>query len=304
MQHACLVSCWCLVLRNTRAVCCCVCWVCWVCCVCWCACAAGCGAPVQTTHSRTDCTRTRGANSRARARAGLLTLLHTGCTRTRRANSRARARAGSLSHTSAALARGERTVASASVQAPPSLSHTHQEDHPFRGRSAEHCRKSPPSLLSHSHTYCHARGERTVAPAPVQGLSLSYTPAARARGGRTVAPASVQAFSLAHLLHAHAESEQSRPRPCRLPTLTQAARARGERTVASASLQALSLSHRLHARAGSEQSHPRPCRASLSRADYTHTRRANSRTRVRAVLLTPVRPVSDVHRSIIGAVNP
>jgi len=44
----------------------------------------------------------------------------------------------------------------------------------------------------------------------------------------------VQAFSLTHRLHAHAESEQSRPRPCRLPTLTQAARARGERTVAPA----------------------------------------------------------------------
>ena len=140
-------------------------------------------------------------------------------------------------------------------------------------------------------------------------LPLAHAQTPRTRGGRTVAPAPVQAFSLTHRLHAHAENEQSRPRSCRLLTLTQAAFARGERTVASASVHACSLTHRLHARAGSEQSHPRPCKAfslshrlhahagseqshprpcrpSLARTDCTRTRRANSRTRALAGSLT------------------
>jgi hypothetical protein len=200
-------------------------------------------SPFTLLSLHTGCARARGANSRTRARAGLPSPSRTDCTRTRRANSRTRVRAGllthaqtartrgeptvapapvqsSLSHTQTARARGGQTVAPAPVQAPPSLSHTHQEDHPFRGRSAEHCRKSPPSLLSHSHTYC-TRARRANSRARARAsLPLTRTPTARARGERTVAPAPVQAFALTHSPQAHAESEQSHPRPCKAPSRT------------------------------------------------------------------------------------
>ena len=60
-------------------------------------------------------------------------------------------------------------------------------------------------------------------------FSLTRTPTARVRGERTVAPAPVQAFlSLAHLLHTRAESEQSRPRSCKAPSRTHRLRAHTE----------------------------------------------------------------------------
>ena len=94
--------------------------------------------------TRTDCTRTRRANSRTRARADY-PHSRTGCMHTRDANSRARARADYLTPAPTARARGERTVAPAPVQGP----------------------------LSHAQT-TRARGKRAVAPAPVQAIPLTH----------------------------------------------------------------------------------------------------------------------------------
>ena len=121
-----------------------------------------------------------------------------------------------------------------------------------------------------------ARGERTVASAPVQA-SLSLTSTARARGEPTLSLTHrlhransrirVRAdYPLSHLLHAHAESEQSRPHPCKA---------------------SLSLTDRLHVHAGSKQSRPRPCRLPSSHTHRLHTHVESEQSHPRPCRLLP-----------------
>jgi hypothetical protein len=101
-------------------------------------------------------------------------LAHADCTRTRRANSRVRARAGSLTHTQTARACGERTVAPAPVQA---LSLTHR----LHAHAESKQSRPRPCRLPLSHTDC-ARTRRANSRARARAGSLSRAQTARARG--------------------------------------------------------------------------------------------------------------------------
>ena len=106
-----------------------------------------------------------------------------------------------------------------------------------------------------------ARGERTVASAPVQASSHSRPDCTRTRRANSRTRARAGFLSLTHRLHAHAKSEQSHPRPCRLiHSRTDCTRTRRANSRARARAGLLSLLH----------------------TGCTRTRRANSRTRARA----------------------
>jgi len=163
--------------------------------------------PLARFLTRTDCTRTRRANSRTRARARP-SLSRTDFTHTRRANSRTRVRADySLTqafsgletqcssvapHSSACTearnggqtpppccARGERTVASASVQAP--LTHHRLHAHAEGEQSRPRLCKGFSLTRTTDCTHTRRANSRVRARAKATSLALLHTDCTRTR---------------------------------------------------------------------------------------------------------------------------